>query len=137
MKRLLLFVGTLIFLASVTVQADSVKINKTGTVYQNVKTSVEKGVVTVDFEDGSRKRFREKDVTVTKSEVVWLAKEEEEPGVLNKWFGSSKKDLEPSRSDSQSSEVAVATPTETEEPSVPYLAEGIFGGVALLFLLLP
>lgn len=112
--------------------ADSLKINKTGTIYQNVKTSTEKGVVTVDFEDGSQKRFRTKDVTVKQAEVVWLAEQEkEEPSFIEKLFGPSDVEEKSAKSTEASQE------SEEEESSIPYLGEGIFGGVAFLFLILP
>lgn len=119
---------------SLPILSDSVRINKTGTTYQNVKTSEENGIITVDFEDGSQKRFRAKDVTVTKSEVIWLAKEEEQPSFWEKWFGGKKETQETSP---EAATTYGETKESSQEPSIPYLAEGIFGGVALLFFILP
>lgn len=121
-----------------SLSADSVKINKTGTVFQNVKTSTEKGVVTVDFEDGSQKKFRTRDVTVTSSEVVWLAEEVEEPSFFQKLFSFGTADSKEDASGvTVSSDATERASDAEEESSIPFLAEGIFGGVALLFLILP
>jgi hypothetical protein len=51
-------------------------------------------------------------------------------------FGTSS-DSEQKSEKSDSKAEAVAGAEEEEESSIPYLGEGIFGGVALLFLLLP
>ncbi|MCG9874813.1 MAG: hypothetical protein MH321_08510 [Leptospiraceae bacterium] len=115
--------------------SDSVKINKTGTVFENVKTTTDKGVVSVDFEDKTNKKFRTKDVTVTPGETVWLAdKPVEEPGFFAKLFKGDAKDDE--KNDSPTS-VDSKPESEKESGEKSYLAEGIFGGVALLWLLLP
>lgn len=126
MKKIIVFCIFITF-AAYGVSADTVKINKTGTIYENVKTSVEGSVVKVSFEDGNEKKFRSKDVTVTSAEVVWLASQpEDESNKSSSWFGGSK-----------SSDTSKASGEESEKSSIPYLGEGIFGSVALLFFLLP
>lgn len=132
-----------LFFNNLALFSDSVKINKTGTVFENVKTTTDKGVVSVDFEDNTNKKFRTKDVTVTPGETVWLAdKPAEELGFFAKLFkGDSKEDekKDSSSSEDKASQISGETKTETDPESgeKSYLAEGIFGGVALLWLLLP
>ncbi|WCL50062.1 hypothetical protein [Leptospira sp. GIMC2001] len=122
-KIVLLFITLMIYLP---VSADSVKINKTGTVFENVKSTTADGVVSVDFEDGTNKKFRTRDVTVTAGETVWLADaKKEEKGFFTRIM---QPDPEP-----EEKEVA----SEEGEKSKSYLGEGIFGTVALLFLILP
>jgi hypothetical protein len=132
-----------------SISADSVKINKTGTVFENVKTKTEAGVVTVDFEDGNTKKFRTRDVTVTPGEVVWLAEVKEEPNFLDRWlqsmFGSDESETDTATTGKDPGTRPGATASagtsegskEEESAPIPYLSEGIFGGVAFLFLILP
>jgi hypothetical protein len=135
MKKLSFTLTVLICISSnISIFSDSVKINKTGTVFENVKTTTEKGVVSVDFEDKTNKKFRTRDVTVTPGETVWLAdKPKEEPSFFTKLFKGNPEEGE----EKKETETTTAANAEEEPGEKSYLAEGIFGGVAILWLLLP
>ena len=135
MKNLSLNLFVLIFLLfNLAVSSDSVKINKTGTVFENVKTSTENNAVSVDFEDKTNKKFRTKDVTVTAGETVWLTdKPKEESNFFTRLFKGDATDAD----DKKIPEASTETKVDGEPEGKSYLAEGIFGGVAILFLLLP
>jgi|JI8StandDraft_1071087.scaffolds.fasta_scaffold45278_2 hypothetical protein len=137
MKNFTFLIATIaLFVLNLSLASDSVKINQTGTVFENVKSSTLKNVVTVDFEDGTQKKFKSKDVTVTPGETVWLADQpKEEPGFFSRMMGSS--ESSDAKQDESKSNPATGETASKEESSTPYLAEGIFGAVALLFLLLP
>ena len=131
MKKISLNLAVLVcFLYNLSIFSDSVKINKTGTVFENVKTTTENGVVSVDFEDKTNKKFRTRDVTVTPSETVWIAdKPVEESNFFTNLFKG-----EPEEAKKEEPAPTVKEPTNEEKS---YLAEGIFGGIAILWLLLP
>lgn len=135
MKKLSITLAVLLSLSgNLALFSDSVKINKTGTVFENVKTTTEKGVVSVDFEDKTNKKFRTRDVTVTPGETVWLAdKPKEEPNFFTKLFKGEPDEVE----EKKDTETTTSANAEEEPGEKSYLAEGIFGGVAILWLLLP